>query len=334
MLAPNLMELPPARHGQEGWPWTQAGPKLPDRMPGGRLWPSITVVTPSFNQGQFLEETIRSVLLQGYPRLEYIVMDGGSTDGSVEVIRKYEPWLSHWSSEPDAGQADAIRKGFELGTGERLNWLNSDDIYLPGGLLAVAALHAEQPEALLAFPVNNWDQGTGEETLVYQKGLALEPVVCLWKRAFQWHQPGLFFPREAYRQAGALDPSLRYSMDYDLLCRFLRLDVPIVYSDQPVVRFRVHRASKTSSENTAMALEAYHVSARYWPWIDRPRLYLATRMLIHLLLRGAKWFLQGELREALRSVSGGVRLFVELLHDPAEGHGGVCPRPRVPDRPT
>ena len=101
-------------------------------MPNGEAWPRISIVTPSFNQGQFIEETIRSILLQGYPNLEYIIIDGGSTDESVEIIKKYEPWLTYWVSEKDRGQAHAINKGLERCTGEILAYINSDDYYYPG----------------------------------------------------------------------------------------------------------------------------------------------------------------------------------------------------------
>jgi glycosyltransferase involved in cell wall biosynthesis len=109
-------------------------------MPDGRPWPRITLVTPSYNQGRFLEQTIRSVLLQGYPNLEYLVIDGGSTDGSVDVIKKYERFLTHWVSRPDRGQVDAITQGLGLATGAWFNWLNADDILLPGALATVARL--------------------------------------------------------------------------------------------------------------------------------------------------------------------------------------------------
>ena len=118
---------------------------------GGEPWPRITIVTPSYNQAEFLGETIRSVLLQGYPELEYIIVDGGSVDASVPIIQKYERWLSHWSSESDRGQADAIRKGFARATGAVSGWLNSDDLYLPGTLAHVAGRFSRQPSPAVVY---------------------------------------------------------------------------------------------------------------------------------------------------------------------------------------
>jgi glycosyltransferase involved in cell wall biosynthesis len=135
---PSLTELPTPPAGKNGWPWTEEAAQLPETMPDGPPWPKISIVTPSYNQGQFIEETIRSVLLQGYTNLEYIVMDGGSTDNSVDVIRKYESWITFWESTPDRGQAHAINKGLAHATGEWFNWINSDDILLPNGLGTLA----------------------------------------------------------------------------------------------------------------------------------------------------------------------------------------------------
>ena len=124
--------LPPP--GQSGWPWTSKFERPPDGRTEELTWPAITVITPSFNQSQYLEETIRSVLLQGYPRLQYIVIDGGSTDGSVALIQKYSSWLSAWVSEKDRGQSHAINKGFDIARGDVIGWLNSDDVYAEGAL--------------------------------------------------------------------------------------------------------------------------------------------------------------------------------------------------------
>ncbi|AFZ27924.1 glycosyl transferase [Cylindrospermum stagnale PCC 7417] len=140
MSCQNLSTLPPSPSGKIDWPWTAETQQLPEKMPDGSEWPKITIVTPNYNYGHFLEETIRSVLLQGYPNLEYIIIDGGSTDNSVEIIKKYEPWLTHWVSEKDKGQASAINKGIELATGKWFNWLNSDDILLQNSLKTLAEI--------------------------------------------------------------------------------------------------------------------------------------------------------------------------------------------------
>src|SRR5436309_815911 len=113
MSSPALNELPPPPSGKTGWPWTEETAQIAKNMPDGSPWQPISIVTSSFNQGGFIEETIRSILLQGYPNLEYIIIDGGSTDQSVDVIKKYQPWLAYWVSERDRGQADAINKGLE-----------------------------------------------------------------------------------------------------------------------------------------------------------------------------------------------------------------------------
>src|SRR5262249_26474448 len=137
MPCPTLAELAPPPPAKTGWPWTVETSSLPPLRLDGTPWPRVSIVTPSYNQGQFIEETIRSVLLQGYPDLEYIVSDGGSSDKSVEIIKKYQSWLAYWVSERDNGQSHAIKKGLARATGDLFNWINSDDVLLPGALAAV-----------------------------------------------------------------------------------------------------------------------------------------------------------------------------------------------------
>jgi glycosyltransferase involved in cell wall biosynthesis len=139
MRCPTLAELPPPPPGKTGWPWTEECPQLPDTRPDGSPWPRITIVTPSYNQGEFIEETIRSVLLQGYPDLEYFIMDGGSTDESVDKIIQYQAWLSHWCTGKDSGQADAITKALERASGIWFHNVNSDDVLLPNALQRIGS---------------------------------------------------------------------------------------------------------------------------------------------------------------------------------------------------
>jgi glycosyltransferase involved in cell wall biosynthesis len=139
--------LPDAKNYLPGWPWLQQPQPFPATRVDGSPWSKITIVTPSYNQGQYLEATLRSVILQNYPNLEYIVIDGGSSDNSVEIIQKYAPWISFWQSEPDQGQSDAINKGLKLASGRWFNWLNSDDILQPNALFNLAKIAAQAPES-------------------------------------------------------------------------------------------------------------------------------------------------------------------------------------------
>src|SRR5262249_22787460 len=134
MRCPSLSELSSPPPGKKGWPWTEESLPLWEQIGEGYFCPRITVVTPSFNQGQFIEETIRSVLLQGYPDLEYFVLDGGSTDDSVAIIKKYSPWISFWASEVDGGQSAAINRGLRMGSGWYATWINSDDMLCKNAL--------------------------------------------------------------------------------------------------------------------------------------------------------------------------------------------------------
>jgi glycosyltransferase involved in cell wall biosynthesis len=133
-----MIELAPSPKGRTRWPWTEKSSPLSAAMLDGSAWPRISIVTPSYNQGQFLEETIRSFLLQNYPNYEYFVMDGGSQDQSVGIIKKYQSRISYWVSQPDHGQAGAIEKGFALSSGDILAYINSDDFYIPNAFAPIA----------------------------------------------------------------------------------------------------------------------------------------------------------------------------------------------------
>lgn len=135
-----LKDLPAPPSYRAGWPWTKLLQFKEKNTLQDWALPKITIVTPNYNYGQYLEETIRSVLLQGYPNLEYFIFDGGSTDNSVEIIKKYEKWITYWVSEKDEGQASAINKGLKMASGQWFNWLNSDDILMPNALMTLARI--------------------------------------------------------------------------------------------------------------------------------------------------------------------------------------------------
>src|SRR5436190_1293824 len=169
--------------------------------------PKISIVTPSFNQAEFLEETMLSVLDQDYPNLEYIVIDGGSTDGSVEIIKKYADRLAYWVSESDQGQSEAINKGFARATGDVLAWLNSDDAYYPGSVAYIANHFQNNPADDLIYGVHNDVNERGE---VIRKGMWFPFAAQVFQVGFAICQPTSFWRRKVWDTCGPLDTSLHY----------------------------------------------------------------------------------------------------------------------------
>jgi glycosyltransferase involved in cell wall biosynthesis len=267
MRCPSLTELPPPPPGKTGWPWTEETRQAASRSPGGQAWPMISVTTPNYNSGQFLEETIRSVLLQGYPSLEYFVIDGGSNDNSVEVIRKYEKWLAYWVTEPDGGQAQAINKGFQRAKGDMVQWINSDDLLTPGALIEVGRLAITTPAAMVGGGQELFGEGFNPR-VVQNRGLSRKGVITFWRPEAVYAQPALFVPRMAIEMTGLLDESLYYCMDLDWFIRVLS-GFSVVYTSRVLARFRLHPDSKSVRGWARMARERDLVSARYWDEVGR-----------------------------------------------------------------
>jgi glycosyltransferase involved in cell wall biosynthesis len=206
--------------------------------------PRISVVTPSYNQGQYLEETLKSVLSQDYPNLEYIVVDGGSLDGTLDVIRRYEERLAYWVSERDKGQSDAINKGLRRATGEIVTWLGSDDLFLPQALRRVAA-HFEKTDAAL---IHGRTVLFGDRVREQVKGAEEHDLELRYLAGMPFPQPSSFFRRRVLDEQGYLDESLHYGMDYDLLAR-IALNYPIKRVEDTLSRYRLHEESKSVAQN-------------------------------------------------------------------------------------
>lgn len=204
--------------------------------------PLVSIVTPSFNQAAFLQSAIQSVLEQDYPNLEYLIVDGGSTDGSVEIIRKYADRLAWWVSEPDEGQTDAINKGFARARGEILAWLNSDDTYEPGAVTAAVNFLMAHPEVGLVYGNANF---IDEQGRVIGRFPAAQTDYRRLRRGYvHIPQQAAFFRGNLWRAVGPLDPSFYFAMDYDLWVR-LAARAEVRYVPQTWANFRLHTRGKT-----------------------------------------------------------------------------------------
>jgi GT2 family glycosyltransferase len=228
----------------------------------------VSIITPSYNQAAFLEQTIQSVLEQDYPRLEYIVIDGDSTDNSAEVIRKYADRLAYWISEKDSGQAEAINKGFARANGDILGWLNSDDYYLPNTISEVARCFEQNPDVVMVYGDMLAVDGNGQTLNVLKyKQLSLEDLLC-----FQiLGQPSVFFRRAALQKAGLLETTFHFMLDHHLWIRLAQqgriLHIPRVWSAA-----RYHSQAK----NRARAAEFGREALRVLQWSEAQPGLVAT----------------------------------------------------------
>lgn len=227
--------------------------------------PKISIITPSFNQGEFLGETIQSVLSQNYPNLEYWVIDGGSSDNTIEVLKSFGNKI-RWISEDDNGQTEAINKGMKRVTGEIVGYLNSDDLLTPRALSIVASYFQLHPET-------TWL--TGEYTIIDKNGQKIQSFIRSYKAFFRtlqipWllsilnyiNQPSTFWKRSVFKQVGWFDESLQYCMDYDFWHRLMKLSPPAL-SNQTLSAFRVHSSSKGGSQYINQFTEEHDVLKRY-----------------------------------------------------------------------
>ncbi len=282
----------PGAGGRGAWPWVAPRTAaLPPTLPGGAPWPKISIVTPSYNQGEFIEETILSVLHQGYPSVEHIVIDGGSTDATAEVLERYSERLSYVVSEKDNGQSDAINKGMARATGEIVTWINSDDRLAPGALAAMAMAFHTSGADLVCGVCELYRDGVlaGRHLTSCAAGpLPLEQLLDLegrWTRGQFFYQPEVMFTRALWQRAGGrVDESLYYSMDYEMWLRFARAGARLHVIGAPIAQYRVHEEQKTFSQadygpELAKVRDAFAAAAGVRPALRREARRAALRVV-------------------------------------------------------
>ncbi|MAT42393.1 MAG: hypothetical protein CL609_08635 [Anaerolineaceae bacterium] len=251
-------QLPAVTGKKSGWPWNPTISPISSKMQNENDWPLISITIPSLNQSSFLEEAIRSVLLQGYPRFELFVMDGGSTDGSTEIIKKYSPWITKWRSEPDRGQSHAINKGWLLSKGDLIAYLPSDDVYQPNAFIKAAVGWSYQSDVILVTgSIHTIDADSNILQTRHSKIRPEPPVDLSTVDISQWYiaQQSSFFVREYLDKVGRwLREDLHYVMDRELMYR-LCPEGRIIILEEPLASDRTHSNAKRQKDTIRMYRE-------------------------------------------------------------------------------
>jgi glycosyltransferase involved in cell wall biosynthesis len=288
-------------------------------MPNDRDLPLVSIIVPSYNQARFLEETILSVVSQCYSSIELIVIDGGSKDGSVEIIRKYEDQITYWESEPDDGQSHAINKGYVMSKGEIVNWLCSDDVLMPGAISAVVEALLQNPKAAGVF---SDAISTDEESQVIGRFVAKKgsdsDLIRFWTKCWDIPQPTLYLRRSVIMEVGLyLDEKWNHAMDYDFWCRSL-VGKSLILIERPIATYRRHKSAKTTGSDRWID-EKLAISRGYWG--ERWKLrYLMLSMQSALALRKRSadkfWKQACTARAEGYRVQAATKLFLCLFRDP------------------
>ena len=251
-----LQDLPPPPPGKIGWPWTEQTQPLPNQMSDGSEWPPISIVTPSYNQGKFIEETIRSILLQGYPNLEYIIIDGGSTDNTIDIIKKYARYITYWISEPDRGQSHALNKGFYKATGQLIGWQNADDYYQVGAFNKTAQILVDsESDDIFYGSIYMTDEEGKVIDILYLDELQQEEMFP-W---FKLHNEAMFFRRKVLDEGHFINESFQHYMDYEFFWQLILADYKFKAVPGLFAFHRKHIHSKSSRQHYISAKELFEI---------------------------------------------------------------------------
>lgn len=270
-----IADLPSPSAGKTGWPWTTAADLSLERTIPVENLPRISIVTPSYNQGQFIEETIRSVLFQRYPNLEYYIFDGGSTDQTVEIIKKYEPWLSGWVSERDSGQSDAINKGWRRCSGDWLGWMNSDDTYLPDALWRLALEIIQNPDCGVIAGSAVWIDISGQ---IIHHQVVSDFNYLEFLQSLKNHLPSgsTLIRRSVVDKIGDLDISMQTICDTDYWLR-AGLVAKVHTFQNELSTFRYHPESKTVNLEQIKGIELIRAYDNLYALMDIPPTVLSIK---------------------------------------------------------
>ena len=285
-----LGDFPEPPAGMDGWPWKVTWSQLRSKVSNGTQLPKISIITPCLNQGDYLEETIRSVLLQGYPNIEYFIIDGGSTDQSLNIIRKYEQWLTGWVSEKDDGQSAAINKGYDRCTGEIFNWLCSDDLLVEGALEVVARKFMQDTscDVLAGACLCQYDEEQ-DKSLVRSarvKNWELTPyAAAIW-------QPSCFVRRPLIERQKYVSEDLHYCMDRELWCYLLSMGARWRWIDETLSVYRYTGFNKSTVGKQEIIEELERIYRIYVPEII-PLPVILRRIWLPLVLKKSHHQSQG-----------------------------------------
>ena len=250
--------------------------------------PLFTIITPSFNSGKYLEETIKSVLRQTYKNIEFIVIDGGSKDNSIDIIKKYESKISYWISEPDNGQTDAINKGFSMAKGDLVGWLCSDDVLFENSIELIVDYVNKNSLTVdnIGVIFGNTTHFNGDTIISKTNGARINLKYILTKNP-QVIQPGSFHSAAILKKVGRLNEKLKYCMDYDLWIRTLKYGNSFFVNEQ-LAKFRVHQESKSVKDRLYFALELMKVNFRYKKNPFAPIKFLLMKRILREWLKAIK----------------------------------------------
>ena len=257
----------------------------------GKSLPKISVITPSYNQGEYLEQCIRSIIAQGYPNLEHIIIDGGSTDNSVDILKKYEKHLTYWVSEKDNGQSHAFNKGLEHATGEIIGWINSDDLYLNNCLFQGAEIFEGDPFCDIVFSNYYFIDERGV-ILKRRKEIPFNFEVYLWTEGCYHANCAGFFKKNVFDVIGGLDETLQFGMDTEFYLRADQARMSIKHDNAYWGAYRLHENSKSVSLNEFQKQDAVIIIAKYRP-VGTPDYVVVIRRIFFKSLRLLKKLLRG-----------------------------------------